>query len=129
MGETISGDGRTEVDVSAVAKAYSRPYYDGTSGAELGKQRALEARPDELQEFKRQDVYTKVLAAEASEKTGRRPISRRWVGVNKGDDCVAEYRSRLVAREVERSKVNDVLSAMPPLGAKEGLFPGREWPS
>ena len=34
-GETVSGEGPTEVDVSAVAGTYSAPYDDATSGAEL----------------------------------------------------------------------------------------------
>ena len=30
MDETVSGDGPTDMDVSAVAEAYSHPYYDAT---------------------------------------------------------------------------------------------------
>ena len=37
---------------------------------------------------------------EAWARTGRPPISVRWVEVNKGDDEHPNYRSRLVAREI-----------------------------
>ena len=39
--EAARGDGPTEMDVSDVAEAYSRPHYDATSGAELGEHRVL----------------------------------------------------------------------------------------
>ena len=122
MDETASRDGPTDMDVSAVAEAYSRPYYDATSGAELDEQRALAARFEELEEFKRRDAYAKVPENEALEKTGKKPISVRWVDVNKGDDRNPEYRSRLVVREVKRSQLDDVFAAMPPLEAKHMLF-------
>ena len=103
MDETVSGDGPTAMDVGAVAEAYSRPYYDATSGAELDEQRVLSARLEELEGFKRRNVYAKVPVNEAVEKTGKKPISVRWVDVNKGDERNPEYRSCLVVREVKRS--------------------------
>ena len=36
---------------------------------------------------------------EARARTGKPPITVKWVDVNKGDDASPDYRSRLVARE------------------------------
>ena len=41
------------------------------------------------------------MLSEAFAKTGRRPISVRWVDVNKGDEQNPRYRSRLVARQLK----------------------------
>ena len=50
--ETVRGDGLTVMDVSAVAEAYSHPYYNATLGAELDEQRVLAARFRKHGEFK-----------------------------------------------------------------------------
>ena len=76
-----------------------------------------------LVEFKRRGAYTKVPADEALERTGKKPITVRWVDVNEGDDRNPEYRSRLVVREVRRLQLDAAFAAMPPLGAKKVLFP------
>ena len=39
--------------------------------------------------------------SKAREKTGKPPITTRWVDVNKGDDENPNYRSRLVARQLK----------------------------
>merc|ERR1712240_1000759 len=54
--------------------------------------------------------------------TGAPPIGTRWVDVNKGDDGNPEYRSRLVAREINTSKREDLFAATPPIEAKKILF-------
>ena len=122
-GETVRGEAPTEMGVSAVAEAYSHQNYDATSRNELDAQRALAARFEELEEFKRRDVYAKVTVAEEFENTGKQAIPARWVDVNKGDDRNPEKRSRLVVRENERSKADDACAAIPPLEAKKVLPP------
>ena len=59
---------------------------------------------------------------ECYERTGKKPIGVRWVDVNKGDEKNPEYRSRLVAREVNKEKRNDLFAGMPPLEAKRVLL-------
>ena len=54
--------------------------------------------------------------------TGRAPIRVRWVDVNKGDDVTPNYKSRLVAQEVNRDRRDAIFAAMPPLEAKKALF-------
>ena len=60
-----------------------------------------EARKKELDYFCSQGVWLKRPKGEARQKTGRGPISVRWVDVNKGDDLNPRYRSRLVARQMK----------------------------
>ena len=46
-------------------------------------------------------VYAKCPYDEAMRRTGRKPISVRWVDVNKGDDQNPRYRPRLAARQMK----------------------------
>ncbi len=62
---------------------------------------ARAARATELAFFHSKRVLIKVPQADARRQTGKPPISVRWVDVNKGDDLVPNYRSRLVARQLK----------------------------
>ncbi len=55
----------------------------------------------ELQYFIEKGVWIKRSRKDAFSRTGRPPISTRWVDVNKGDDVNPKYRSRLVARQMK----------------------------
>ena len=54
-------------------------------------------------------------------KTGKKPISTRWVDITKGDDKLPNYRSRYVAREIKSqyggALRDGLFAAMPPLEA------------
>ena len=63
-----------------------------------------EARKEEMEEFKKHEVYIKVPLQECYERTGAAPIGTRWVDINKGDKIHPEYRSRLVAQEIDVDK-------------------------
>ena len=52
---------------------------------------------------------------EAWAKTGRPPISVRWVEINKGDDDHPNTRSRLVAREIRMAGEEAIFAPTPPL--------------
>ena len=52
-------------------------------------------------------------------ETSKGPIGTRWVDVNKGDDKSPEYRSRMVAKEFNDIKREDIFAATPPLEAKK----------
>ena len=45
------------------------------------------------------------------------PIIARWIGINKGDVDSPNCRSRLVAREINTHKRDDLFAATPPLEA------------
>ena len=48
------------------------------------------------------------------EKTGKRPIGVKWVGINKGDEANPEYRSRLLAKEINKDTGGSVLQPRHP---------------
>ena len=64
----------------------------------------------------------KVPEEECWRNTGKKLIGTRWVDVNKGDDEHPEYRSRLVANEINTGKMEGLFAATPPLEAKKCLM-------
>ena len=98
------------------------PVYDSNTGVELDPESVKKARMEELAWMKKQEIYVKVPLAEA-EACGKKVISLKWVGRNKGDALRPNHRSRLVCREVKRSASAEHIpeyasfSAMPPLKA------------
>ena len=56
------------------------------------------------------------------DETGKEPIGTRWVDVNSGDEVNPDYRSRLVAQEIQRDRREDLFAATPPLEAKKLLL-------
>ena len=79
------------------AQGFSGKYRDDLSGHVLKDSLVEEARAKELQYFQSKGVWKKVKMATARARTGRPPISVRWVDINKGDELNVNYRSRLVA--------------------------------
>ena len=59
----------------------------------------------------------KRIRSEAYRNTGKRPISVKWVDVNKGDDLSPNYRSRLVARDIRLPGEQAIFAPTPPLEA------------
>ena len=96
--------------------------FDDISGKQLNNSEVLRARMEEMEEIRKHGVYKKVPIEKCREKTGKEPISVRWVDVNKGDDVNTEIRSRLVAKEIKRDNRDDLFAATPPLEAKKALF-------
>jgi hypothetical protein len=64
----------------------------------------MQAREEEMKEFRKLEVYVKVPVKECMERTGRKAIGVKWVDVNNRDERRLEYRSRLVAKEIKRDK-------------------------
>ena len=62
-------------------------------------------------------LYDKVQISECKRMTGRMPITVRWIDTNKGDKEKPNYRSRVVARELNTHKRDDLFAATPPLEA------------
>ena len=75
-----------------------------------------------MAEFRKHGVYMKVPLQRCWEETGKDPIGVRWVDINKGDKDNPEYRSRLVAQEINMDKREDLFAATPPLEAKKMLL-------
>ncbi len=72
--------------------------WDDVSNDELNHEGVLKARTEEMHEFHKHGVYTKVDVQECWDETGKGPIGVRWIDVNKGDKDHTKYRSRLVAK-------------------------------
>jgi len=80
---------------------FSGAFRDDLSGQILRDDLVREARQKELAYFCEKGVWVKRPKDEARRRTGKGPISVRWVDVNKGDDMNPRYRSRLVARQMK----------------------------
>jgi len=63
------------------------------------------------------DIWDIVGVKECWERTGKGPISGRWVDHNKGDTTNPNVRSRYVAQEIARWKDAGLFAATPPLEA------------
>ena len=88
---------------------YDQDYWDNISGEWLHPDLVKEVRKEEMIEFKKHNVYTKVPIQECLDRTGSQPVGTRWVDINKGDKVHPEYRSRLVAQEIKVDKREDCL--------------------
>ena len=113
---------RTISFVSALEKNNDEKYFDDLSGKPLIPEMVRRARLEEIGELGKHGVYEKVPISECWNRTGNPPIGTRWVDVNKGDDNKPDYRSRLVAQELNTCKREDLFAATPPLEAKKLLF-------
>ena len=91
--------------------------WDDVSGAQPDPTAVRAARIEEVEYIHKMALYTKVPLTECKNKTGKAPISVRWIDVNKGDLGKPNYRSRLVAREINTHKREDLCAATPRLEA------------
>ena len=62
------------------------------------------ARQEEIQYVQKMRLYDTVPVEGCYKNTGRAPITVRWVDINKCDVEHPNYRSRLVAREINAHK-------------------------
>ena len=69
----------------------------------------------ELDYFDDKAVWELRPREECQQRTGRKPITVRWVLTNKGDDGTPNYRARLVARQIRHAGVESVFAPTPPL--------------
>ena len=88
--------------------------------ASLGETKSelvVEARRDEIKGIHKCKVWDKVPISECYANTGGAPVGTRWVDTNKGDENNPNYRSRIVGREFNNKKRDDLFAATPPLEA------------
>ena len=97
-------------------------YFDDVTGAPLDPKMVKEARKVEMSFFKSKGVYYYDTNDNCILMTGKKPIAVRWVDVNKGDDENPNYRSRLVAKEINTGANNDLFAATPPIEALKILL-------
>ena len=90
-------------------------YRDDLTGQLLDPALVRAARQKELDFFEAKQVWTKRSVDEARRKTGKPPITVRWVDVNKGDDTNPNIRSRLVARQIRQPGEEAIFAPTPPL--------------
>ena len=87
------------------------------SGARLKPEEVKRIRQEEVEYIHKMNLYTKVPIVERHKRTGKAPIIVRWIDINNGDEEKINYRSRLVAREINIHKREDLFAAIPPLEA------------
>ena len=92
-----------------------RVFKDTTTGQVLNPKLVMAARLKELEYFESKGVWIRRPRSECIRKTGKRPISVKWVDTNKGDDDNPNYRSRLVAREIRLTGEDPIFAPTPPL--------------
>jgi hypothetical protein len=101
--DALTGE-RLSVEESAVAErvfavhSNDEVFKDSVTGQPLEKALVSAARKLEMEYFEEKNVWERRPRAEALARTGKAPISVRWIDTNKGDDDEPNYRSRLVAR-------------------------------
>ena len=116
-----------KADIDEEAENYED--YECEEGLEV----QLKIDDEALQAARREEIsFMEVLGVwepsswdECVRKTGRAPVSTRWVDVDKGRDGIKDVRSRLVARDFKvrgDRREFDVFASMPPLEAKRLLF-------
>ena len=90
-------------------------YRDDLTGQLLDPALVRAAWQQELDFPQTEEVWTKRPMDEARRKTGKPPITVRWVDVNKGDDTNPNIRSRLVARQIRQPGEEAIFAPTPPL--------------
>lgn len=83
--------------------------WDDVSGAELDPEKVKKARAEEIEYTHKMQLYEEVPVRDCYNKTGRGPITVCWIDINKVDNQSPNYRSRLVAREINIYKRDDSL--------------------
>ena len=98
--------------------------WDNVHGESLLLDKLQEARNGEIKFMQDKKMWDVKPVSECWQKTGRAPISVRWVDTNKGDLISMLIRSKLVARDFKGDDKNrdDLLAATTPLEAKRLLF-------
>ena len=72
---------------------------------------------EEVEYIRNMKLYRTVPEKECWRVTGKPPIKVRWIHINKGDSKDPNYRSRLVANDINTYKRDDLFAATPPLEA------------
>ncbi len=92
------------------------------SGEPLDPKEVRRARMEEMAFYQKMDTYELAPVRQCLERTGKPPIPVRWIDINKGDKRSPKYRSRLVAKQYNDGKLDEVFAATPPIEALRGVI-------
>ena len=81
------------------------------SGAALKPDEARRARAEEIKYVHDMRLFEQVPIDQCYARTGKAPMSTRWVDINKGDQDHPNYRSRFVARGINTHRRDDLFVA------------------
>jgi hypothetical protein len=98
--------------------------WDDVNGGNLPWELVKDARLEEVGFMKERGLWTLRPVSECKEKTGKAPVSVRWVDTNKGGLKEFLIRSRLVARDFKGGDKDrdDLFAETPPLEAIRIIF-------
>ena len=82
----------------------------------------MAARREEIAYYKAMGAFTKVPISQCVARTERKPIGVRWRDINKGDRYNVNVRSRLVAKEFNNKKCDDLFAGTPPVEAMRAII-------
>ena len=92
-------EGLEEWEGSDPADEVRQEAWDDVHGGGLPVEKVVAARGEEVGFMEDRGIWTLRPVAECWQKTGKAPVSVRWVDTNKGTSELVEVRSRLVARD------------------------------
>ena len=96
---------------------------DDVSGKNLDPALVRAARAEEMEGFRKHEVYEYVSRSEAESDPDGKFIGVRWIDLNKGTDESPNIRSRLVGQEyATKEKRNDLYAPTPPLAAARWIL-------
>ena len=95
--------------------------WDDVSGKELDSRGVREARAKEMTYIHDKQVWVKMSKQDAIAR-GCKVVGSRWVDVDKGDTSKPDYRSRLVAKEINTGPEEGLFASTPPLEAMRWLL-------
>ena len=73
------------------------------------------ARMEEMKWYEEFNAFEEATDETRASRTGRKPMSCRWRGINKGDNERVEMRSRLIAREIKQKGTDSYVAGTPQL--------------
>ena len=120
-GDILEVEGPCDSDVEEeICKAW-----DDVHGGDLPMKDVQRSRKEEVDYMVKRDIWGLVSTAECWDKTGKAPVSTRWVDTNKAwEEDGMEVRCRLVARDFKGGDKDrdDLFAETPPLEAKRLLL-------
>ena len=95
--------------------------WDDVSGEERSPAEVKEARDKEMQYIEEKGVW-RVVSRQEAEKREVKIVQTRWIDIDKGDKTHPNYRSRLVAKELQDGDQEGLFASTPPLEALKLLI-------
>ena len=118
--EAMIADIRAEEDLNLQEhmEDFGEWAWDDVKHKQLDLQKVKEARKEEVDYMVKKGIWDVVDWKECRVRTGKEPVSVKWVDTDKGIDGQVKVRSRLVARDFkgkDRADHEELFAATPPL--------------